>query len=701
VATTPGVTAAPAAPEPPTGPSGLFSFAGAAGAPAARVHHPALDGLRGVAVTAVVVYHHNPARLPGGFLGVDVFFVLSGFLITGLLVDEALRDGTVGLRRFWAARVRRLAPALGLTLLLVCAYASWLAPAESLHRLRGDALAGLAQVANWRFVAEGQSYFFEFAPSPLRHLWSLSVEEQWYLAWPLVVAVLAGRSAGRPARALRRVLVGSVVLALASTLAMAWVTRDGTGLSRAYYGTDTHAAGLLVGAALAVAGRLAADHRAAGGYGAVVRRHAGGVVVGATGLAGAALVAWAMFEVGGTDRWLYRGGFLVLALASACVVVACVRDDLPAWENPLGRVLALWPLRALGRISYGVYLFHWPLFFVLTPERTGLVGRELLAVRSLATLALATASFVLIEQPVRRGVLRGRTGAWAAAVGVATLLAVVLTSTVAGRPSLLQRPDLDVASRPVPAVPVTRPGEPPDAVPSRVLVVGDSVAFTLATGFEHEAVQDDLLVWNQAVLYCELLDLPRREAGEVRPASDSCGDWPERWADAVDEFDPDVAVLHVGPWEVFDRVEDGATLAWGEPELDRLLRDALTEAVEVLGARGATVVLLASPPLDRTDGVSNPEWTLVERGRVAHLGSLLAEVAAAQHSVPVEVLDMGQLVCPVPATGCPTDHDGVELRGDGVHYTAEGAEAAAAWLAPDLRRLALEAPDPDPGATAP
>lgn len=291
-------------------------------------------------------------------------------------------------------------------------------------------------------------------------------------------------------------------------------------------------------------------------------------------------------------------------------------------------------------------------------------------------------------------------GALTVTLVLAVTVSMIVSSTLSGTTSLLRRPDLDVAARPAPPVPVTQPGAPAGSVPSRVLVVGDSVAFTLATGFEHESLEDDLVVWNQAVLYCELLHVPREEAGEVRPPSDSCRAWRSSWAGAVAEFDPEVVVLHVGPWEVFDRVVDGTALAWGAPELDDLLRDALTDAVEILGGRGATVVLLASPPLDRTDGVSNAEWTLAERDRIAHLNGLLTDVAGSAR-VPVEVIDLGELVCPVPATGCPGSHDGVELRGDGVHYTAEGAEVAADWLAPRLRRLAIEGSTDHPGGTPP
>lgn len=678
-------------------PGGLFDFKAARASATNKVHHPSLDGLRGVAVAMVLVYHHDAARLPGGFLGVDVFFVLSGFLITGLLLKDHASSGTVSFRRFWVGRARRLAPALLLTILMVVAYACLFAAPETLHRLRWDALAGLAQVANWRFVIDGQSYFFDFSPSPLRHLWSLAVEEQWYLLWPVVCLFLLGRDKVRPDHGVRLLLAGSIVLAVASTAAMAWMTRDGSDLSRAYYGTDTHAAGLLVGAALAAlvrlrpglaVGSLDPAPQPPGGAAAGGGRP---LVVGVPAVAASMFIAAAAFELGGTSRVLYRGGFTLVAVASAFLVLACTAPGRSWATNPVARVLGLAPLRWLGLISYGVYLYHWPIYFVVTAERTGFTGPALLAVRFLVTVALATASYALVERPVRRGRLSDRSVLAGGAVAVATVAVLVVMSTAPGRQSLLLRPDLDVAARPAPAVPTTQPGTSPEEVPSRVLVVGDSVSFTLATGFERDDLAEELLVWNQGILYCELLDLPRKEAGELRQANEECGDWRGLWKERVAEFDPDVAVLHVGPWEVFDRLRGDTTLAWGSPELDALYLEALSDAVDILGEQGATVVLLASPPLDRTDGVSNPEWTLEERRRIHHLEALLVEVAESRTDDEVVVIDLGDLVCPNPSGGCPAEVDDVAPRGDGVHYTADGAEIAAAWLTPQLRSLALEA----------
>ena len=215
-------------------------------------YRPALDGLRALAVGAVVAYHLDGHGLRGGFLGVDTFFVLSGFLITSLLLVELERTRGVALVAFWGRRLRRLLPALLGVVAAVGVYAWLFAPSMERASLRGDSVAGLLYVANWRFVASGQSYFDLFsAPSPLRHLWSLAIEEQFYLVWPLVVLGAAAIVGWRAS--LARIVVGLIAAigAVASIVAMARLY-DASDPSRAYYGTDARVHTILIGCLLAV-----------------------------------------------------------------------------------------------------------------------------------------------------------------------------------------------------------------------------------------------------------------------------------------------------------------------------------------------------------------------------------------------------------------------------------------------------------------
>ena len=361
-------------------------------------HQPALDGLRGAAVAGVLLFHAGHLR--GGYLGVDAFFVLSGFLITSLLLVERARSGGIGLGAFWARRARRLLPALFAVLAFVALYALVIASADERASIRADALATLGYVANWRAIFSGADYWALFrSPSPLEHTWSLAIEEQFYLLWPLLVVAVAA--------APRRVLLLASGLGLASFIAMQ-ALYDPASPSRAYYGTDTRLASILVGAALAAWSVMRPP--VAGGKRRVLLEIA---AIGAVGL-----LAYAWCRVEGSSTVLYRGGLFVTAIAVAVVIAAGVHPV----RGPVQRALSFRPLCALGLISYGVYLWHWPIYVWLDETRTGIDGWPLVALRIAVTVGVATISYFVLEQPIRRGalsprVLRPAVPALAAAAG--------------------------------------------------------------------------------------------------------------------------------------------------------------------------------------------------------------------------------------------------------------------------------------------
>ncbi|HVM63545.1 MAG TPA: acyltransferase, partial [Acidimicrobiales bacterium] len=312
-----------------------------------------------MAVLAVLCFHFGVPGAAGGYLGVDVFFVLSGFLITGLLLAEHQRTGGIGLRRFWERRARRLLPGL-LTMLL--AVAVWSAAVHGAS-VRADALATLGYVANWRFVLAHQGYFARFGPpSPLLHTWSLAIEEQFYLLWPLAVVPVAARWG---ARGVRNLAVGGAVASAATCVALAVA---GAGTVRLYYGTDARAQALLIGAAAAAAMAL---------------RRPGSRRTPRLALAGACALAWSFHALNGTGALLYRGGFTAVALAAAAVVAGVVARPRAA----VARALSVPPLRRVGYISYELYLWHWPVLLAVTHARTGLGGAALLAARVAVTFA--------------------------------------------------------------------------------------------------------------------------------------------------------------------------------------------------------------------------------------------------------------------------------------------------------------------------
>lgn len=372
-----------------------------------------LDGLRALCLLAVLLYHSDFGWARGGFLGVTAFFVLSGFLITGLLVLERERSGSIRLPNFWARRARRLAPGVIVLFVLVIAYLRF-----GTHKIpagvAGDGFASAFWFANWRFTFAHRSYAAMFSgSSPFEHMWSLSVEEQVYLFLPLIVFFALGRRAGRP----RRMLLAAIfaVLIAASTAASTLLHHPGHVVLHEYYGTDARAAEPLVGALLAL--MLFGRHE--------VRR------LGRNALAAldaAALVAFAgiivmLTRLGQQSDALYRGGFLLAACLSAVLVAAASQPGL------VGRALSSRPLGAVGRVSYGGYLFHWPVFLWMTAQRTGLHGSGLFAARVAATLSVATLSYKLVEQPIRMGRIR-----WpevAPAWSVATILALASLVVVA------------------------------------------------------------------------------------------------------------------------------------------------------------------------------------------------------------------------------------------------------------------------------
>lgn len=402
---------------------------------------PALDGLRALAVLAVIGYHGAVGWLGGGYYGVDAFLVLSGFLITTLLVAEWDASGGISLTAFWARRARRLIPALLLMLSGVAVVVGFFPGVLSTTHLFSDALASIFYVANWHLAAEHASYFSAYqAQSPLLHTWTLAIEEQFYVLWPLVILAVAGsgpvaRRLGTRSRKLGALLSLSVAGALASAAWMAHLVPAGDAdPSRAYYGTDTRAQGLLIGAALAIVCALWGP----------IRTAAGRQALGLVGVSGAIGIGLMWDRVPETSSLAFHGGFLLVSLACAAVVAAAAR--VPA--SPAGLVLGLRPLRYLGRISYGMYLWYWPVLLIMTGARTGVRGYPLLGLRLVVIVGIASASYRWVETPIRRGALSGWRArvALPAAAGTAALGMLVATSAVPAGAALAASPVAYLAS---------------------------------------------------------------------------------------------------------------------------------------------------------------------------------------------------------------------------------------------------------------
>ena len=643
-------------------------------------HVPALDGVRGIAVIAVLLFHGGVSWARGGFLGVDAFFVLSGLLITSLLLDEAHRDQRVDLGRFWSRRARRLLPALIVVVAATGLYAALLAPRGALDGLRKDALATLFYVANWRFIQAGADYFeATAAPSVLRHAGSLSIEEQFYLAWPLVLFAIA-RSRARVWWTAGVAAAG----AIASAVAMAFIFDPADDVSRAYFGTDTRVHVVLVGCVLAAV--VAVVRRRGGIQSRAVCR-----LLGFAAALGAAGFLAASATVEGTEPLLFRGGFLVLAVAVALLLahIVLVPEGWSAW------VFAWPPLRAVGLVSYGLYLWHWPVFLTVTNDRTGLSGPALLGAKVAVTTVLALASYVIVERPIRRGALPRMQGLAIGVTAVAVAAAAVLVGT--------QLPPLEepasAAARTASGYPVsTRPARDPGE-PSRVLIVGDSVGKTLADRIARRAARDGLAFTNKAVLGCGIVrGGPYKYFGKQLQQLRQCESWPTQWEGHVARVDPDVVLAVVGRWEVMDRVHDGTWTQLGQPAFDAYIESELERMVSVLGAGNAIVAVTTAPYFLRGERPDGGRWPEDDPARVDRFNAILRRVVD-RHRERVALLDLN---AQTSRGGVYTAViDGVSLRFDGVHFSPQGSTWLAPWLIGALLEMSPPVNGVTPGVTAP
>ena len=366
---------------------------------------PGLDGLRAVAVLAVILFHLGFGWAPGGLLGVGIFFTLSGYLITDILLAQLSQRGRIDFLRFWGARARRLLPALFAMLAIVTAWVTIFGPAQPMQ-FREAVASSVFYVNNWEQILANVSYFARFAPEgPLNHLWSLSVEEQFYILWPFLL--LAGATLVRerrlPSGVRPRLALLAVVFAFVSFVEMAVLYHPTLDPSRIYYGTDTRAGGLLVGAALAM---VWPSRRLSRRIAPRARDTLDGL-----GLLGLAVIALMIWQVGEFDRFLYQGGFVVLSLATVLVLMPLSH---PACR--LGKVLGAAPLRWIGARSYGIYLWQTPIIVLTGPGSRppeSLLGK---ALQVAAIFVLAALSWRFVEEPIRHGAI-GRFFARRRAVG--------------------------------------------------------------------------------------------------------------------------------------------------------------------------------------------------------------------------------------------------------------------------------------------
>jgi peptidoglycan/LPS O-acetylase OafA/YrhL len=671
-------------------------------------YNPGLDGLRAVALLAMLAYHHGVGAVPGGFLAVSMFFTLSGFLIATLTLGEWARGGRVSLARFWERRARRLLPVALATLIGVVLLQALLEVGSG-PRFRGDVAAAVGYVANWRFATSGSDYGASFATdSPVQHFWSLAVEEQFYLTFPLLFVGLTTLLRGR----WRRVGAAFGLLALAS-FAAAWISADRYGnTGSTYYATWTRAGEVLVGVALAYAVVLPGVRRFLGG-------RLGARLVGIGGIAGLVGLLWLWTTVGLGNTALFRGATALDAAFTCLVILACRQR--PSVVGPPSRSvhsdgrwkrrskytersgvvaagLGLWPLRGLGKVSYGAYLIHWPLYLVLDERRLHIEGEALLVVRVGATIALAVVSYHALEAPFRfgwRGPARRLVGALAVPAVALAALALVLP---VHRGQLIEMPatvavsaggGADAAGGGATAsaylTDVAGDGGPHPV--AEVLLVGDSVSWTMWPG---------LLTWNQdhpdqaihvdgvMALGCPLGGpAPTRFLGEETRVWPQCAGFRDSITEALHTRRYDAVVVQMGHMDLGEREVAGAWRHLGDPAFDDWMRDQVAIVADLVAA-GDVPVLWASlthvdmRPGGRPGGVGDgrdvPEN---DPARVDRLNEIVAAEIADRPGFAT--LDVGGWLSREPGGETGSHH-----RMDGVHWTFDGSDEVGAWVVPQI-----------------
>ncbi|MGH9080046.1 MAG: acyltransferase family protein, partial [Acidimicrobiales bacterium] len=575
----------------------------------------------------------------------------------------------------------------------------------------------LFYVSNWHFIFGGSDYFNVTAqPSPLQHMWSLSIEEQFYIVWPPVALLLLrlGRHF-RPSRRLWPIFGVAVLGAIASAIDMRLSYQGGASITRLYEGTDTRCQDILIGAALAIGMVIWAEHRtslpraslgkatartershpSAGTAGMIPprtrgrdrhRRRGPGIrpisaweIGSSRGRIVLQVVGWSVSiaalylgsNLVGWSAFMFEGGYFLFSLGVA-LVIFCV---ITAQRESLARALGNTVFRYVGKISYGTYLWHFPLFAFLSAERLHLLGYPLLIVRISITLVVATGSFYLVEEPIRQRRILSLIEWRAWLVTAAAFLSVIAVTLAATVPSTAEAASTGrlVGTRYI-------------GPPVRVLLFGDSVAWRI--GFSMLASQPEMTynvnLDNGAIIGCGVVrSTEYRGHGEASPVTPQCntatprsGQWPAQWKGDLEQFQPNVVVVLAGRWEISDRLIDGTWTHIGEPAFDADLKQSLEQAVQVGTSTGALMVLMTSPCFNSGEQDNGQPWPEDSPTRLAEYNAMVRQVAA-EHPATVQLDDFGSQLCP-GGVFTPTI-DGIQVRdGDGVHVPP--TPAAGQWL---------------------
>jgi len=684
----------------------LSRLEGRRAAPLKMGYQPTLDGVRAVSVIAVILYHAGFTWVHGGFFGVEVFFVVSGFLITSLLIEERDGSGKVSLWHFWIRRWRRLLPALFTMLIAIGVWSVFWGTAEQHTQVRRDYPWGIFYLANWGQIFS-QVEYFSGTPTLFRHLWSLAVEEQWYLIWPVVFIIFFTRkSRGAIPESDRRrgTTLATISLGLMAATAAAhvarwptrwpyffsldpskWGMRSVETTNFLYLSTFTRSSGLLLGAATAFLWRpWRAQRRAAASAGQTLNAAAFVAVA-------VLFAAFAIGKVDGESTYLWL--LPAVTIASAALIAVVVHPVAGGARAVFG-----WrPLVEIGKRSYGLYLWTWPISRIVGAY-VGSASKFLLAMA--IAIPVSEVSYRFIETPIRRGAL----GRWwkhrerhdwtlitacasVSLVAIAASMSVYFAKTDAVFDAAKDRTGNQAVFDPnaitsTTAITVTESSLPTDStvapsitaatLPRRVVIVGDSTAHSLAinlpVGIESTFVVTDGSL-EGCTVYSDGQAVSSRD-GYTRKFS-GCGGWQQDWATAAQAATAELALVVIGAWDVFDVQVAGQDVPFGSQTADDRFLGGVLSGIDALASVGVHAALLEIPCMRPVDIVGAGVPALPERGddaRVAHVNDMLRKLAADYPAKATFVEG--------PADYCTSEFLATNLnyRWDGVHPLTAGAK---------------------------
>ena len=654
-------------------------------------YQPALDGLRALSVIAVILYHAGIHWIPGGFIGVEVFFVVSGFLITSLMIDEQHASGKVSLKQFWIRRARRLLPAL-FTMLVASLVTVTFFAKDSAPDFRQDVLPALGYFSNWWQIYFVDTPYFAANSLPmLRHLWSLAVEEQWYVLWPIAFVFILGNK--RIPRWISAVVIGLLAAGVMTGTALAFIADNETRINFLYLSTITRSSGLLLGAALACVWHP--WKKAVVRFAKVRSGFADVLALGAL-----ATLGYISAFIHVADEQLYMGGLAAATVASAVIIAVVVRSG----KSLVKRGLSFPLLVEVGRRSYGLYLWHWPIFVVAGARLSSIR----LAYALTATVIINEFVYQFIETPARKGAIgnwlrqRRQLSAMRRRLPVAlTVVVVALVGVTSVQLSGIQARDVSVDtgnSDVVFVVPTTLPTTATTAVntpvtsttlaklPRRVVIVGDSQAHSLAVN-KPSGIEKTFVITNGSIDGCGVYDRGvgiGGTSGKVRRNFANCKGFETKWAKSAAQANADVALVVIGAWEVMDLQINSFLFKVNSVPADTMFKTQLQRGIDALRKQNVAVALLEVACMRPVESKGGPVPPLPQRGddaRTGHLNALMREVAAPEND--------GVYFVNGPKEWCsdPKVANSLSYRWDGVHVYKPGAKLILESIAPAVLQI--------------